>query len=232
MACKFHAFMRIRLSSIESLARSTLAGPLIAAILVAAPAAAGAETADRNKPMNVEADSGRYDDLKQVGTFTGNVVVTKGSIAIRAGKIEIRRSPEGYQSAVATAAPGKLASFRQKREGVDETIEGEAERIEYDSRTDTVRFVNQAVIRRYRGNALADETAGSLITYDNTAEVFTVSGGASPAAGNGNGRVRAVLTPRGAAPAASEAASPPPGSPASAPASAPRSPAGASGERR
>ena len=167
-----------------------------AAALAAALAAtaARAEKADRGQPMNVEADAGRYDDVKRIGTFSGNVVVTKGTIQIRAGQIEVRQTPDGYQAGVATAAPGKLASFRQKREGVDETIEGQAERIEYDSRSDTVRFVGHAVVRRWREGKVADETAGSLITYDNTSEVFSVSGGASAA--GGGGRVRAVLTPR------------------------------------
>ena len=165
-----------------------------------------AEKADRNKPLNVEADNGRYDDLKQVGTFNGNVVVTKGTMQLRATQIEVRQSAEGYQHGVATAAPGQLATFRQKREGVDETIEGEAERIEYDGKADTIRFINRAVIRRFRGATLADETAGSLITYDNAAEVFSVSGGASAVTpANPGGRVRATLTPRAAAPDATEA---------------------------
>lgn len=160
-----------------------------------------AEKADRNKPLNVEADNGRYDDLKQVGTFTGNVVVTKGTLTMRAAQIEVRQSPEGYQYGLATALPGQLARFSQKRDGVDETIQGEAERIEYDGKADTVRFVNRAVIRRYRGATLADETAGSLITYDNAREVFSVSSGDSAATpGNPGGRVRATLTPRDAVP--------------------------------
>jgi lipopolysaccharide export system protein LptA len=155
-----------------------------------------AEKADRNKPLNIEADSGRYDDLKQVGTFTGNVVVTKGTLTLRAAQIEVRQSPDGYQHGLATALPGQLATFSQKRDGVDETIQGEAERIEYDGKADTVRFVNRAVIRRYRGATLADETAGSLITYDNTREVFSVSGGESAATpANPGGRVRATLAP-------------------------------------
>lgn len=176
------------------------------AAALAAPAAR-AEKADRGQPMNVEADAGRYDDVKRIGTFSGNVVVTKGTIQIRAGQIEVRQTPDGYQAGVATAAPGKLASFRQKREGVDETIEGQADRIEYDSRSDTVRFVGHAVVRRYRDGKVADETTGNLITYDNTSEVFSVSGGASAA--GGSGRVRAVLTPRADAASAPEAASAP-----------------------
>ena len=173
---------------------------LCAALALAAAClapAVRAEKADRNKPMTVDADSARYDDLKQIGTFTGNVVVTKGTIVMRAAQIEVRQSPEGYQSGMLIGGPGKPASFRQKRDGVDEFIEGEAERIEYDSRADTVRFVNRAVIRRYRGATLADETAGNLITYDNTAELFSVSGSPSAATpANPGGRVRAVLTPR------------------------------------
>jgi lipopolysaccharide export system protein LptA len=160
--------------------------------LAAGPAAA--EKADRNKPMNVEADALRYDDLKQTSVFTGKVVVTKGSILIRGARIDVRQDPDGYQYGTVTAEPGKLAFYRQKREGVDEFIEGEGETIEYDGKADRVKFIKRAEMRRFRGGTLADEVVGSLITYDNNNDVFTVDGGpASPALG---GRVRAVLTPK------------------------------------
>jgi lipopolysaccharide export system protein LptA len=160
--------------------------------LAAAPAAA--ERADRTKPMNVEADALRYDDLKQTSVFTGKVVVTKGSILIRGARIDVRQDPDGYQYGTVTAEPGKLAFYRQKREGVDEFIEGEGETIEYDGKADRVKFIKRAEMRRFRGGTLADEVVGSLITYDNNNDVFTVDGGpASPALG---GRVRAVLTPK------------------------------------
>lgn len=170
---------------------------------------AHAEKADRNKPLNVEADNGRYDDAKQLGIFTGNVVVTKGTMSMRAGHIEVRQSPDGAQFGIATADEGKRALFRQKREGLDEYIEGEGERIEYDGKADVVRFINRAVIRRFRGAVLADETAGSTIVYDNVAEVFSVVGGAAAATPtNPSGRVRAVLTPREVAPATGAASQP------------------------
>lgn len=165
---------------------------------------ASAEKADRNKPMNVEADALRYDDLNQTSVFTGKVVVTKGTIVIRGARIDVRQDPEGYQYGVVTAEPGKLAFYRQKREGVDEFIEGEGETIEYNGKTDQVKFIKHAEMRRIRGGTLADEVVGSVIVYDNSTDVFTVDGGpASPAVG---GRVRAVLTPK---PAASAAGGPP-----------------------
>lgn len=183
----------------------------LALVMVLAAPGAMAERADKNKPLNVEADSGRYDDLKQVGTFAGNVVVTKGTLTMRAAQIEVRQGPDGYHYGVATALPGQLATFSQKRDGADETIEGEAERIEYDGRNDTVKFVNRAVIRRLRAGTVADETAGSQIVYDNLREVFSVVGGPSAATpANPGGRVRATLAPR-AAPGAEGAASAPAG---------------------
>ena len=165
---------------------------------------AWAEKADRDKPMNAEADAMRHDDLKQFTVFTGNVVITKGSILIRGGRVEVSQSPDGYQRAQITAAPGQLAYYRSKRDGVDETIEGEAELIEYDGRADTVQFSRRAVLRRLVGSSMADETTGALIRYDNLADVFTVDG--SSRNGSPGGRVRAQLSPRqGAAAPAAEA---------------------------
>ena len=169
---------------------------------------AWAENADRDKPMNAEADALRYDDLKQTSVFTGNVVITKGSTIIRGAQVDVKQDPEGYQQAVVIAAPGKLAYYRKKREGRDEFIEGEALRIEYDSRPDLVKFIGNAVLRRYNGAVLADETTGSQINYDNKTDVFTVDGGAqNRSATNPSGRVRALLSPRVAA---SAAGGPPP----------------------
>lgn len=178
-----------------------------------------AERADRDKPLNAEADTMRHDDLKQLTVFSGNVVITKGTIIIRGGRVEVSQTPEGYQRAQITAVPGKLAFYRSKRDGVDEYIEGEAELIEYDGRSDSVHFHRRASLRRYVGTTLADETSGSLIRYDNTTEVFTVDGapaGAGP--GSASGRVRAVLSPR-------QAVSPAPAAPAQPPAALRPSPA-------
>ena len=182
---------------------------LLAALAAAFPA--HAEKADRNQPMNVEADALRYDDLRQTSVFTGRVVVTKGTIVIRGAKVEVKQDPEGYQFGVVTAEPDKRAYYRQKREGLDEYIEGEAQTIEYDGKADRIKFIGKAEMRRFRGAALNDEVMGSLITYDNTTDVFTVDGGpagATPATVPG-GRVRATLAPRGNASAPAAAASPP-----------------------
>jgi lipopolysaccharide export system protein LptA len=187
--------------------RACLGGLALAATALA-PGAARAERADRFKPLNVEADlPGKIDLANQFVVFNGNVVVTKGTMTIRAARIEVRETPDGYHTAVAIGGAGKPATFRQKRDGVDEFIEGEAERLEYDGKTDTVRFVNRASVRRLRGALVADEISGNLVSYDSISEVFSVSGGATPTPTNPGGRVRAVLTPREGSAAAEAAAS-------------------------
>lgn len=176
---------------------------------------AHAEKADRNKPMNIEADALRHEDQKQTSVFTGRVVVTKGSIVIRGARVEVRQDAEGNQYGLVTAEPGKLAFYRQKRDGVDEFIEGESEVIEYDGRADTVKFLRRAQLRRYRGATLNDEITGSTILFDNTTEVFSVDGGtAQGTPGAPAPRVRAMLMPKpedtGPAAAASKPGTPKP----------------------
>jgi lipopolysaccharide export system protein LptA len=170
---------------------------LLLLALVVGTGFAYAEKADRNKPMNIEADALKYDDLKQISVFTGRVILTKGTIQIRGGQLDVRQDPEGYQFGLVLAEPGKRAFFRQKRDGVDEYIEGEGEVIEYDGKADTVKFVKRAQLRRYKGAVLNDEVSGGVIIYDSTVDVFTVDGGASTGApGASGGRVRAMLTPK------------------------------------
>jgi lipopolysaccharide export system protein LptA len=162
--------------------------------LAAAPAQA--EKADRSKPWVIEADrDGVLDLQRQVLVYSGNVVITQGSMVLRAERIEMREMPDGYRAASALGSAARPASWRQKRDSVDETVEGTADRIEFDGRADTLRFLGNGAVRRLRGGTLADEITGASILWDNTAEVFKVEGGATSAA-NPTGRVRAVLSPR------------------------------------
>jgi len=189
-------------------------GRLAAGALLLAGLASGAaaETADRAKPMNIESDSMRYDDLKQTSVFTGNVLVTKGTIIIRGARLDVRQDAEGYQYGVVTAAPGKRAYYKQKRNAPDEWIEGESEVIEYDSRADNVKFIRNATMRRLIGATPNDESQGALIVYDQSNDTFTVNGSSLPpnagVSTQASGRVKAILTPKAAAAPAAPGAKP------------------------
>ncbi len=175
---------------------------LLLTALACAPGVGHAEKADRNKPMNIEADALRHDELKQTSVFTGRVVMTK----LRGARLDVRQDADGYQYGVVAAEPGKRAFFRQKRDTPagtpDEFIEGESEVIEYDGKADNVRFITRAEMRRYRESVVTDELSGAVIVYNNLTDVFTVDGqkkSATSAAGDApapGGRVRAVLSPK------------------------------------
>lgn len=185
-------------SSRRRAAPALLALGLACGLLLAQPALA--ERADRDKPMVLEADNASYDDVKQIYTLTGNVVLTKGTMILKSDAAELRTDPEGYQFAVATAKPGKQAYIRQKREGVDEYMDGWGDRIEYDGKQEFSKLIGNARMARLQGAKLLDEIRGAVLTYDSRKEFYTAAGGGGgsgdAAAANPSGRVRAVLSPR------------------------------------
>jgi lipopolysaccharide export system protein LptA len=179
---------------------------LLLIALATCPLPALAEQADRNQPTIIEADRGVFDELKQVNVMTGRATLTKGTLRITGEKMELRTRPDGYRSAVVTAGPDALATFRQRRDatrpGVEEYIEGVAERIEWDEKAESVRFINRARWRRLENGVVRDEVSGQVISYDATTSTYRVDGGE-----RGDGRVRAVIAPRrsGEAPKAESA---------------------------
>jgi len=155
--------------------------------VLALPSAAQAERADRDKPINVEADSVKVDDLKKLAIYEGHVVLTQGTLMINADRVEVRQDDKGVISGLAT---GKPVYFRQKMEASNEYAEGWAERVEYDDQGDKIKLLGQARLKRG-----IDELRGNLITYDSATEFFQAKGGTS----GPSGRVRAVIRPRNGA---------------------------------
>ncbi len=167
--------------------------------LLCAPA--WAEKADRDKPMQIEADTMRHDETKQLTQFNGGVVAVKGTLVLRADRMEVQQDALGKQVAKLWAASNQRVFFRQKREGLDEFTEGEAEMAIYDNQADVVTLIQRAEVRLLRGTQLADQIHGEKIVFNNTTEVMTVDGQKQlrPSAGQAtehNQRVRAILTPR------------------------------------
>jgi lipopolysaccharide export system protein LptA len=164
------------------------------------PGSAFAERADREKPVHLEAAKVTVDDVKRVHVFEGNVILTQGTLVIRTAKLVVTQDAEGFQKGIATGGDKGLARFRQKREGRDEYVDGEAERIEYDSRAEKAEFFTRAYIK-----SGVDEVRGHYISYDGKTEQYLVTAapGASPA--SEQGRVTAIIQPKtvksGAAPA-------------------------------
>lgn len=183
--------------------------PVCAAALLCAPAA-WAEKADRNKPMTIDADKPmRLDYERQVYVIAGNVLISQGTLQLRAEKVELREGKDGRRNATAIGDAQRPASYRQKLDAPQEWAEATAERIEYDSRSETLRMSGNAQWRRVRNNEVADEITGHSIVWDQRSSTVDVSGGVASNA-NPGGRVRAVFAPRPDAAASAATATPTP----------------------
>lgn len=170
---------------------------VLAMLLSLAVAGIGhAEKADSTKPTNIEADQGTADDVKQIRTLTGNVVLTKGTLTMKAGRALVTEDPQGYQFVTFWATPGALATFRQKRDGAgDLWVEGQAERVEYDNKSELVKLFSKAKLTRLAAGKPADEVEGAFISYDSRQEVFAVHNQNSGESKPGAGRVKMVIQP-------------------------------------
>jgi lipopolysaccharide export system protein LptA len=156
----------------------------LCAALLAFPA--HAEKADREKPVNLEADTVTLDDIKKVSVYQGNVIVSQGTMMLRADRVQVTQNANGLDKVNATGHP---VAFRQKMDGRDEYIEGFADRVEFDGVSSQLELIGQARLRR--GN---DELRGTQISYNANTEFFKVVG--QPDAKTPSGRVRAVIRPK------------------------------------
>ena len=169
--------------------------PLLAACLLAALSLnVHAEKADREKPINIEADRFSMDDINKVQIFEGNVVLIQGTLQLPTSRLVVTQDADGFQKGVATSGAGGLAHFRQKLEGKDEYIEGEGERIEHDARDEITQFFVRAWVR-----SGLDEVKGQFISYNALTEKYLVTNGAGEtrtATGAAQARVRAIIQPK------------------------------------
>lgn len=169
---------------------------LTAAWLLTSMPMAQAANEDDKQPTRVEADTMVYDHAKNLHTFSGNVVLTRGSLLIRAGKVIVSTDKDGYKHATLHGTGDKPANLRQRRDGgADLWVEGHAQRIEYSERNSVADLYHDAQVRRMEGKTVMDEVNGEFITYNSLSESYTVRNSATEG-GNATGRVTAVIQPR------------------------------------
>ena len=153
---------------------------------------AAAERSDRDKEIVVGADRLTADDANRTSTFEGSVVVTQGTMRMTASRVTVKEDAERHKFYVASGSP---VTFRQKRDKVDEWVEGFAERAEFDDRNDVLRLYSRA---RVKSNQ--NELAGDFISYDMKREVAEVSGAPPGKATAPDSRVKVIILPPKRAP--------------------------------
>jgi len=173
---------------------------LLAALSLVAPA--HAEKADRDKPVNFSSDdAGGVNYETRTGSLKGNVVITQGTMTVRADRIDFKQNPDNSLSATVYGNP---LSFRQKKDGSDEYYEAYAQKAVYDGQKELLELFDRALLKQ--GN---DEIRSNYISYNTSTGAFKAEGRpdqAGPATGPG-ARVRGTFQPRSeAAPGAAKGA--------------------------
>jgi lipopolysaccharide export system protein LptA len=161
---------------------------VVAAFGIASPAFA--EAADRDKPINFSGDSGDANMQARGGTLTGNVIITQGTLEIRANRIVFKQNADNSLSATAYGNP---VAFRQKRDGVDEYYEAYAQRIEYDGSKEFLELFDRALLKRGQ-----DEIRSNYVSYNAATELFKAEGraGTDPDPSGPGTRVRGMFQPK------------------------------------
>jgi lipopolysaccharide export system protein LptA len=159
-----------------------------AALSLVAPARA--EQADREKPINFSGDTGDANLQARGGTLAGHVIITQGTLEIRADRIVFRQNADNTLSATAYGNP---VALRQKRDGVDEYYEGYAQRLDYDGSKNLVELFDNALLKRGQ-----DEIRSNYVSYNTATELFKAEGrpGSVPDPAGPGARVRGQFQPK------------------------------------
>lgn len=131
---------------------------VMAGMLFAASLPALAVTGDTDKPIHIDSDQQSLDMDSNVATFTGNVVVTQGTIKINADKVVVTR-PGGEQGKEVVEGFGKPATFYQMQDN-GKPVKGHANKMRYELQNDYVVLTGDAWLEQLDSNIKGDK-----ITY-------------------------------------------------------------------
>jgi lipopolysaccharide export system protein LptA len=147
------------------------------------PLLCNALESDSEQPLYVEADGADLNDQTGVSIYTGNVVVTQGSIKLNADKVTLTQKGEKSDHILAEGNPVK---FQQQTENSKEIIKGRAKTANYHMDSETIYMVGDAIMIQGKDTFRSDR-----ITYDRVKG--QVKAGTSA---KGKQRVRIAIQPQ------------------------------------
>ena len=150
-------------------------------MLLALPVYSHALPSDANQPIKLLADKATYSERTGVTSYSGNVIITQGTLRLTADDITVNLSQQrSINSAVATGRPATMQQIVTKEKGL---AKGQANKIDYNAVTGIITLT---------GNAKLDQNgasfAGNVIRY-------SLKAGDVEATAGGSQRVELILPP-------------------------------------
>lgn len=175
----------------------SLISAAIASTLGLAHLPAYAEKADSQKQAKIDAEYYVMTDGGKSKKLTGNVELTRGTLLIKAENAIETETDDGGGSVVLTGGSTGQVMFRQKRDGgADLWIEGFADRIEYDKKTEVVKFISKAKVRYLDQKKVTQEQLAEFLSYDSLNDVFIATNSSTGKRVPGAGRATITTEPK------------------------------------
>jgi len=131
--------------------------PLVGALLVTtlAPVAYALDS-DRDAPVHLEADHATYNQQTGVTVYTGNVIVTQGTIRLQADSVVANL--DANRTIKNVTATGKPAKFQQKVSPDKGIVYGDGDQLYYDATTSQLTLTGHAHLTQdgssFNGNTI------------------------------------------------------------------------------
>ena len=126
---------------------------------------------DSRQPVRIQADSAQMDDKNKVATYTGDVIITQGSMMIKGNVVTVTLNQQGDIDTATSV--GNLAYFEQQQDAAKpDKMQGYAKQIQYQAGKNLIVLTDQAKVIN-AGNT----TEGEKIVYNSVTQVATAGRG-------------------------------------------------------
>ena len=147
---------------------------------------------DSSQPIRIQADSATLDDKRNTAVYTGNVIITQGSMRLTGGRVTLSTNANGELNTMVTY--GSPATYQQTPEANKAPVKARAQTIEYHADRETIVLIQEAFLEQ-SGNTFQ----GDYVSYDIPRQVVDAGRGSESANGSqngGGGRIEIVIQPR------------------------------------
>lgn len=102
---------------------------------------------DRHQPINIEADTAKFDEKRATTVYSGNVVLTQGSMKLKASTVSVTLSKK-TQKPLKVIARGNPASLEQKPKVDADIVYASAHTISYLIASEKVVLTGDASLKQ------------------------------------------------------------------------------------
>ena len=146
---------------------------------------------DQQQPIRIQADDAQLDDKNGVATYTGDVIITQGSMKVTGNKVTITRTAAGDIDVVTSV--GNLAYFEQLQTAGDtKPVQGYGVTIQYHASQDRVVLIDRAKVIDKDGNV----TQGEKIVYDTNKKLASAGRATGTNVTESRPRIDMVIQPK------------------------------------